>query len=356
MEEQLKKIREEIDAVDDQLLIIFNRRMKLIKEVGNLKRNHNGVIYRPEREQSILERLRNNNNGLLTPEAIESLFMEIFAVSRNYELPERVAFLGPEGSFTHQAAESRFGSLSNYVPLSNIETIFENVVTKRVKFGVIPIENNQEGSVTETIDLLGSTDVKIVAEMPMNIHFTFSSIEDKLTNIQRIYSKDIGFKQCKKFIQEFFGNNIELIPVSSTSKAAQIAKKEPHSAAICPQVAARIYDLPVLFANIEDSVNNTTRFLIISGDFDSQKSGNDKTTIIAKVEDKAGSLAELLQAFNEAKINLCKVDSRPLKYENQFQYWFLIDLEGHIQDENVKIILEKYKDQVKWLGSYVKLC
>ncbi len=358
MEEQLDQIRHQINSIDDQLLALYNQRMKLVKEVGNIKRTNNAVIYRPEREKAILDRLVKQNqkmNGLLKPHAIEVLFLELFSVSRNFELPERVAYLGPEGSFTHQAAESRFGGISDYIALSSIKSVFESVTTDRTRFGVIPIENNREGSVSESIDLLGKTDVKIVAEIPMNIHFTFASEEDEISNIKRIYSKDIAFRQCRKFLTEYFPRTVEMIPVASTSKAAQLAKSEPNAGAICSAVAAKITGLPVVFENIEDSARNRTRFLIISKDFINQRSDNNKTSIIAKVDDKAGSLATLLQDFNIAGINLCKIDSRPLRDGNEFKYWFLIDFDGHFEDQNVKYVIEKNKDQVKWLGSYVKM-
>jgi len=356
MESQLQIIREKIDALDDQILHILTQRMHLVKDVGELKRSTNAIIYRPEREKAILDRLNGLNKGLLTPSAIESIFSEIFAVSRHLELPERVAYLGPEGSFSHQAAESRFGAISHYVPLSNIDAVFESVTTGRVRFGVVPIENNREGSVSETIDMLGISDIKIVSEIPMNIHFTLAAEEDRLENIKRIYSKDIAFKQCSKFINEYFGDRVELVPVTSTSKAAQLAKAEPYSAAICSPIAAKLVGLPIAFENIEDSINNRTRFLVISKDFVNKKSPDSKSTVIAKVADQAGSLANLLQDFSIARINLYKIESRPLKEDKQFKSWFLIDFEGHFEDENVKYVLEKNKEQISWLGSYVRLC
>jgi chorismate mutase / prephenate dehydratase len=357
MNEQLLKIREQIDSIDSQLLEMLNHRMELVREVGQVKRSTNTTIYRPDREKFILDRLEKLNKGLLSREAIESIFLEIFAVSRHLELPERVAFLGPEGSFTHQAAESRFGQINDYVPLSSIASVFESVVTRRVKFGVVPIENNREGTVSETIDLLGSSDVKIVAEIPMFIHFALAAEEDKIHNIKRIYSKDIAFGQCRKFLQEYIGHEVEMIPVTSTSKAAELAKNEPHAAAICSEIAAKLHGLPVLFNNIEDSASNRTRFLIISQDFVNEKGSQpNKTSIIAKVAHEAGSLANLLQDFNIARINLCKIESRPNRGGEQFHYWFLIDFEGHYQDENVKFVMEKNKDNVRWLGSYVLQC
>ncbi len=357
MNEHLNDLRNKIDSIDNQMLDLLNQRMEVIKEVGKLKRINNAIIYRPEREKSILDRLNSLNGGLLTAPAIEAIFLEIFAVSRNYELPERIAYLGPEGSFSHQAAESRFGSLSDYIALSNIKSVFESVATKRARFGIVPIENNQEGSVKETIDMLRASDVKIVAEIPLNIHFTFASMEDRLRRIKKIYSKDIAFRQCQKFINEYFGEDIQLIPVESTSQAAKLASEEAGSAAICSEIAAKLYQLPLLFENIEDSAHNRTRFLIISKSFETQYSSGCKTSLIAQIPDdtEAGSLARLLEDFGRAKINLTKIESHPAKEGERFAYWFLIDFDGHSEDEKVSVILERNKEFVKLLGSYVKL-
>jgi chorismate mutase/prephenate dehydratase len=357
MQIQLDQIRNNIDAIDNQLLSLLNQRIDLIKQVGELKRQQNAIIYRPEREKAIIERLSELNRGGLTPEAIETIFLEIFAVSRNFELPERVGYLGPEGTFSHQAAESRFGAMSTYVALGSIQSVFESVATNRVRFGVVPIENNQEGTVMETIDLLAATDVKIAAEIPMNIHFTFASEEDRLDKIKVIYSKDIAFKQCSKFLRDYFGDRkVDLVPVESTSKAAQLAKANSGAAALCSHIAAKLHGLPLLFQNVEDSAFNRTRFLILSKEFENQACGNDKTTLIAKITDKAGSLATLLDEFRNAGINLTKIESRPIKNSADFKYWFLIELDGHSTTPNVKTILEKHAEILKFMGSYVKLC
>ena len=353
---KLEDLRKEIDQLDNQLLELLNQRMEVVKKVGMLKRTKNTIIYRPEREKKIIDRLSKLNKGPLNKAAIEAIFLEIFAISRNIELPERIAYLGPEGSFTHQAAESRFGAMSEYLPLYTIESVFDTVNSNRARFGVVPLENNQEGIVTETIDFLGDYDLKIAAEIPIPISFVFASLSEKLIDIKRIYSKDIAFRQTKKFINDSFRRaNIELIPVNSTSKAVEMALKDKEGAAICSHIAAKENHLPILFENVEDSPDNFTRFLIISKNFINQKGDKDKTTVLAKTADKPGSLAMLLQDFYDAKINLTKIESRPAKEGKNFKYWFYIDFEGHFQDENVQQVMKKHKDDIKWLGSYVKL-
>jgi chorismate mutase / prephenate dehydratase len=355
---ELQDLRNRIDGLDDQLLSILNERMELVKKVGELKRSSQSIIYRPEREKQILDRLAKRNNGLLTRQAIDAIFFEIFAVSRNLELPERVSYLGPEGSFTHQAAEGRFGAMSEYLVLPTIHSVFESVETGRAKFGVVPIENNQEGIVVETVDFLREKNLSIVAEMLLKVHFTFASQSDSLKSIKRIYSKDIAFRQCGKFISEYLeGMGIELIAVDSTSKAAKLASREPDAAAICSSISARLFGVPILFDNIEDSDQNQTRFLILAKEFTNMKSNDDKTTIIANLPNtnRPGVLYEFLKDFNDRGINLTKIESRPLRGEASFRAWFLVEFLGHMDDPQVQEIMHKYGTHLKWLGSYVKV-
>jgi chorismate mutase / prephenate dehydratase len=353
----LAELRTQIDEIDDQIIDLLAKRMEVVKKVGEFKKQNNAIIYRPEREKHILDRLEmRSQDTLLNRIAIDAVFMEIFAISRNFELPERVAYLGPEGSFTHQAAESRFGFMSDYIPLKNIRAVFESVVTERARFGVVPIENNQEGFVRETIDFLNEMNVKIVAEILLPVHHTFVSKCDKLSDIKYIYSKDIAFKQCRNFLADYFKDgSTEFVPIESTSKAAKVAAEEPASAAICSSVAAKIYRVPILFENIEDSSHNRTRFLIISKEFSSQASGNDKTTIIVKLPDAPGSLANFLQDFNTRGINLNKIESRPSREDEHFKNWFYIELNGHYQDPEIQEVFKVHEDKIRILGSCVKL-
>ena len=354
----LNELRLKINHLDDQLLTLLNERMEVVKQVGDLKRTTNAVIYRPEREKQILDRLKDLNQGLLPDAAIEAIFLEIFAVSRNIELPERIAYLGPSGSFTHQAAESRFGAMSEYMPVSTIQGVFNAVNAEVVRFGVVPVENNQQGLVPETADCLATYDVRIAAELPMDVHFTFASKVGHVSQIKKIYSKDIAFRQCSKFIGDVIDEDVELIPVESTSKAARLAAAEPDSAAICSRIAAQDYQVPILFENVETSGDNQTRFFIISKSFANQPSGQDKTSVLVKLphSNEPGSLANFLQAFQQEGINMTKIESRPAKQGKSFKYWFFIDFEGHVEDERVRHVLDQYGKKIKWLGSYVRLC
>jgi len=349
----LNELRNEIDKIDTDLLTLLNKRMNVVRKVGEFKNSSDSPIYRPEREIDIINRLTKlskSQKGLLKKDDIEAIFLEIFATSRNLERTERIAFLGPLGTYTHQAAESRFGATGKYLPLLNIEAVFKSIFFGEAKYGVVPIENNTEGIVSVTLDSLRKYDVKIVNEVMMEVHHSFASLSDNINQIKRIYSHPQGYHQCKTFLEEHNLLDVEFIPTESTAKAAQMAKEDNESGAICSHIAAKLYNLPLLFARIEDNEANRTRFIVIS-DFKTDKSGNDKTSIIAKTSHQSGALFELLKEFKDADINLTKIESRPLK-DDTFHSLFYIDFEGHIDDAKVKKIINK--ENITWLGSYVK--
>lgn len=350
----IDSIREQIDAIDNKLLDLLESRMGLVQEIGRIKHQSGSAIYRPEREKEILTRLK-AHQGLLSGSAIEAIFLEIFATARHIEMPQRVAFLGPEGSFTHQAAESRFGAMGEYLSMNAIGAVFKAVESGRAKYGVVPIENNTDGVVGETLDLLGNGELTIVAEMMLPVHHAFASKSEHIRDIKRIYSKDIAFGQCRNFFVEHMLDAIEKVPVESTAKAAKLASMEDDSAAVCSHIAAKIYNLPVLFENIEDSHTNKTRFVVISN-YKNAQSKQDKTTILAKTQNRPGALFEFLSEFNKAGINLVKIESRPTGVSEGFDSWFFIDFEGHIDDPQVAKIVEKYRSEIKWLGSYARTC
>jgi chorismate mutase/prephenate dehydratase len=345
----LDELRQKIDTIDDTLLKLYNERMELVHQVGEVKNSSGAPIYRPEREQAILNRLKIQNNGKLTNAAIDALFVEMFAVARNLELPEGVAYLGPEASFTHQAAESKFGAMSEYLPIGSIQGIFREVEKGTAKFGVIPIENSSNGIVSDTINCLDEYDLKIIAEVMIDVHFAFATLSEDYKKIKKVYSKDIAFGQCRKFLQDLGLDDAELVPVESTAKAAKLAAKDASAAALCPSIAAKLYNLPIRFNNVEDNTNNRTRFFIIS-DFENAASGNDKTSLLVRLPDRPGSLVEFLNDFEDAHINLTKIKSHIV----EGQSIFFIEFNGHKEDGKIKPILEKHKDSIKVLGSYVK--
>ena len=345
----LDELRLKIDTLDDTLLKLYNERMELVHKVGELKNTTGAPIYRPEREQAILNRLKSQNIGKLTDDAIDALFLEMFAVARNLELPEGVAYLGPEASFTHQAAEFKFGAMSDYLPMGSIEGIFREVAKGTAKFGVIPIENSSNGIVSDTIGCLDEYNLKIIAEVMIDVHFAFATLCEDYKKITKIYSKDIAFGQCRKFLQDLELDHIEHVPVESTAKAAKLAVLDDSAAALCPSIAAKLYNLPIRFNNIEDNTNNRTRFFIISN-FENAVSGDDKTSLLVRLSNKPGSLVDFLNYFEEAGINLMKIKSHIVEGESIF----FIEFNGHQEDANVKPILEKLSSEIKVLGSYVR--
>jgi len=349
---ELKKLRDTLDSIDDEVLKLLNKRMETVHKVGEVKAQSGGAIYRPEREKAIIDRLHSQSlaaNGSLNKAAIEALFLEIFAISRNLELPENIAYLGPEGSFTHQAAESRFGAMSAYLPIGSIKGVFREVANGKAKFGVIPIENSSNGIVNDTVTSFQDYDLKIIAEVMVDIHHTLASTVDNVKDIKRIYSKDIAFDQCQKFLADLGLDECELIPVDSTAKAAKLAVEEDNCAAICSHVGAKMYNLPILFENIEDKGDNKTRFLIISN-FDNGKSGDDKTTTLVQLSNESGSLVRFLNDFNDANINIIKIKSHIVEGTSTF----FIEFNAHREDEEVRKIFDKYKNEMKFLGSYVR--
>lgn len=355
LEDGLLELRDSLDNIDNELLTLLNKRMHIVHQVGKLKAKSGGSIYRPEREKDIIHRLTNlskKQNGHLNKQAIEALFLEIFAISRNLELPEKVAFLGPFGTYTHQMAESRFGSTSQYIAMNSINGVLQEVSSKRAKFGVVPIENSSSGIVNDTLMALNRYDLKIIASCKMDIHHTLSLNPNtkELKDVTKIYSKDVVFGQCREFLKEHNLDNIELIPVESTAKAVQIALKQTNSAAISSHIAATMYGLPIIFNNIEDDNKNFTEFIIVS-DFDNNSTNNDSTSILAKLSKQSGSLVRFLEDFNKANINLTKIESHIIQQE----LIFYIQFDGHKDDANIKKILEKNKDKLKILGSYIKI-
>ena len=345
----LDELRVEIDTIDDKLLELYNKRMEYVQQVGELKNTTGAPIYRPEREQSILNRLKKQNKGRLTDTAIDALFLEMFAVARNLERPEAIAYLGPEASFTHQAAESKFGAMSAYWPVGSIKGVFREVSRGSAKFGVIPIVNSSNDIVSDTINGLNDYNLKIIAEVFVAIHHTLATRCDDMKNIKKIYSKDIAFDQCRNFLQDFGLDEVELIPVESTAKAAKLAMSEENTAAICADVAAKMYNLPILFENIEDCADNMTRFFIISN-FDNLPSGDDKTSMLVSLPNTPGSLVEFLNDFEKHHINLTKIKSHIVDGTSIF----FIEFNGHQEDKEIAEIIKKHQGFIKVLGSYVK--
>lgn len=350
----LNELRENINKVDLEILELLKKRSEFVEMVGHVKSKNSGKIYVPEREKQIFDKLIKNNNSKLHSESIISIFTEIISACRSLEKPLLISFLGPESSYTHSAAIKQFGSSVDFKAQTSIDEVFYNVEKGFSDYGVVPIENSTEGAVNYTLDKFMDSDLKIVAEVEERISHFLLSNEDSLENITKVYSHPQAIAQCNKWLLSNL-KNAELIEVSSTSHAAKLASETPNSAAIASKLAANKFQLNILAESIEDSVSNTTRFLVIGKSLNGV-SGHDKTSIMFSPSEHVGTLFNSLKFFYENNINLSMIESRPNK-KAQWQYVFFIDLEGHYNDEAVKKALEglqNYANKFKILGSYPK--
>ncbi len=350
----LTQLRKEIDALDDKILELLNSRARLALKVGESKVKSKRNIYAPDRERKIYSRLNKLNKGPLPKQAIRNVFGEIISASRSLEQTLKVAFLGPVATFTHQACMQHFGQSAEFTPKNDIADVFDDVDRGKVDFGVVPIENSSEGVVSHTLDMFVSSDLKIYAEVLLEVSLALLNKSGKISDVERVSSHPSPIAQSRGWLKD----NLPGVPVysiSSTAKAASEASKDPKSAAIASVAAANIYDLQVVEERIEDNINNFTRFLII-GKEEAKKSGSDKTSIMFAIKDISGALYKILQPFAKRGINLTKVESRPVK-EKAWEYIFFLDMEGHITDANVKDSIDELSGLcsfVKILGSYPK--
>jgi chorismate mutase/prephenate dehydratase len=347
----LKNLRRKIDSVDKRIVGLLNTRAKVILEIARAKQKSGVSAYSPDREREVLRRLAALNRGPLNNSSLEAIYREVMSSSLSLEKPLKIAYLGPEATFTHLAAIKRFGSQVEYVACNSIADVFLEVERDSADYGVVPIENSIEGAVTYTLDMLADTDLKICAQIILDVSHNLLANCQK-SKIKRVYSISQVFGQCRIWLQE----NLpcaELIEVSSTTRAAQIAAGEKYSASIASLLAAKVYKLKVVAADIEDSPHNITRFFVV-GRTDVGQTGFDKTSILFSIKDKVGALQDMLMPFKKYGINLTKIESRPSK-KRAWDYYFFVDLEGHRQNPKLKKALDELENRCKFLkilGSY----
>ncbi len=347
----LKKLRNKIDRLDGEILDLLNERLKVAKQVGKAKKLRKEVIYAPDREKEVLINLIKQNKGPLPNEELKSIFREIMQTARSLQKKLTIAYLGPETSFTHLAGIKNFGRQAQYIPAKSISDVFTEVEKERADYGVVPIENTTEGMVNYTLDMFMDSDLKICAEILLEVHHNLAS-RTTIDKIEKIYSHVQTVAQCRNFLEEKMPN-IKIIELESNSKAAQMASQDPKSAAIVSTVAAEMYNLNILMSRIEDLTNNYTRFLVI-GKNDSARSNEDKTSILFSIKDRVGALYDMLLPFRKEHINLTKIESRPTK-KKAWEYVFFVDLVGHREDANIKKALNELEKEclfLKVLGSY----
>jgi chorismate mutase / prephenate dehydratase len=352
----LSDIRARIDALDSQLLELLNQRADLVHEVGEVKKRDKVSIYAPEREEKLLRSLTKLNekiNGRLPSTAVRAIYREIMSASYALEKGLTIAYLGPVATWSHQAAREKFGASVEFAPQSSIAEVFNVVARGKADYGVVPIENSTEGAVNYTLDQFMDSELRVCAQFSLKIE---NNLISRFTRdeIKAVYTHPQVIGQCRQWLRHNLPN-VDLIEVSSTTRAAELASKEPNSAAIAGSMAAEVYGLNILDTSIQDSPNNTTRFLVI-GPNSCPPTGDDKTSLMFSVQDKPGALFSVLEPFKELRINMSKIESRPSK-RKAWEYFFFVDVEGHAEDPAlVKALgeLQKHCSFVKILGSYPK--
>ena len=351
----LDQVRQRIDELDSRIHALIDERAACAKEVARIKGHGEGVVYyRPEREAQILRRVRERSTGEMPAVDMVRIFREIMASCLALEQQLTVAFLGPEGSFTQEATFKHFGHASLLLPQRSLEDVFREVEVKNANYGVVAVENSTEGSVAHTLDMLSGANLKVCGEVELRIHHNLLSSEDDLDKIKVVYAHQQALAQCRGWLSEHL-RGVEQLAVSSNAEAAQRATTEAGAAAIAGAHAAELYQLNILANNIEDNISNKTRFLVIGHSFP-PASGQDKTSLFVVTGNQPGALYRVLQPFSQHGLSMSKIESRPSKKE-AWEYVFFIDINGHVDDENVAAALQEIKNEahlVKVLGSYPK--
>jgi chorismate mutase/prephenate dehydratase len=347
----LDELRKKIDEIDKQLVELLNERARVVIEIGRIKSKSGKPIYAPDREKEVFERIVKTNKGPLPDRCLTAIWRELMSGSFVLERPLRIAYLGPEGSFSHTAAMLKFGQSVDYESLTDIRSIFDEVSKGRCDLGLVPIENTLGGGVVETLDALVESDVKVCSEVLMAVHHNLLA-NCPLEEIEKIYSKPEVFTQCRNWLSATF-KDAQTIPVASTAKAAQMAAEEPKAAAIGSAIAAEIYGLRSICESIEDVANNVTRFFVVARE-DARPTGEDKTAVLFSTAHKAGALADVLDVFKAYDVNLTNIESRPSR-KRQWEYYFFVDFLGHHSEEKVKKAMDEARKhclQLSILGSF----
>jgi chorismate mutase/prephenate dehydratase len=352
--EALEKIRSELGKVDREILRMLNERARLAVEVGRVKREEGLEVYDPSQESRVYSRLQEINAGPLPSAAVNSIFREIISSSRSLQAPVTVSYLGPEASFTHQAAISHFGRGATLSPCQTIPEVFEQVERGDSSWSVVPVENSIEGSVRQTLDRLVTTRMSIRAEIYLPISHCLLSASTRKDMISKIYSHPQAFAQCRRWLGAQLPH-CRLEAAESTAAAAQQAMKEPGSGAIAGSIAAEQYGLQILAQGIEDHPENTTRFLVM-GKGESEATGKDKTTVLFATRHEPGALFMALEPPARSGVNILSMESRPAQ-DRMWEYLFFLDLEGHKKEKRIADCLGEMAGRtsfIKHLGSYPK--
>lgn len=347
----LNKLRKEIDRLDRRLINLLNLRAEATKKIGKIKIDTGKNIYTPEREMDVLRKVASLNRGPLKKGALEAIYREIMSAGLALEKVLKIAYMGPEASFSNLAALKRFGSQMEYIACGSIPEVFSEVERDAADYGVVPVENSIEGAVTHTLDMLVDSELKICSQVNLDVSHNLLANCAK-NKIRKVYSNPQVFGQCRIWLQKNLPN-AQLIDVSSTTYAAQAARKEKNSAAIASLLASKVYGLKAISYGIQDSLRNITRFLVV-GKNAASGTGDDKTSLLFSIKDRVGALYEMLLPFRKYGVNLTKIESRPSK-KKAWEYYFFVDISGHKDDAKIKKALNELERRctyLKVLGSY----
>lgn len=348
----LHELRKEIDQIDEQILHLLSRRAELAKQIGAMKQRSRTQFFTPEREQQIYRRLAQLNPGPLTDAQVRAIFREIISAARALEKPLVIAYWGPPGTFSHQAGVTKFGNSSDFVPVDSIQDVFREVERSSADYGVVPVENSTAGVIPETLDQFMHTNLKICSELYVPIAYYLVSQQQTLEAVKRVYAGAQPREQCKGWLRQHLAG-VPIIEVSTTARAAEMAKEDPESAAITNLLAAQMYEVPILCEHLEDNPHNRTRFLVV-GYNEPEPTGKDKTSLMFSVHNRPGALFRAMAAFEMYNVNMTMIESRPAK-RMPGEYIFYVDVQGHIKDAPVAKSLAALRERslfVTVLGSY----
>ncbi|MEM9282780.1 MAG: prephenate dehydratase [Verrucomicrobiota bacterium] len=348
----LEDLRKKIDKIDTELIRLLNERADVVHEVGVIKKRDGLEIYAPDREEKLLRSVvKKSGDGRLPEESIRAIYREIMSAALALEEDLKIAYLGPAGTWTHQAAIGKFGHSVEFMAQPSFADVFNHVERRIADYGVVPIENSTEGAVTHTLDLFADSPLKIYGQimMPIENNLMANCPRDEIKNI---YSHPQIIAQCRAWLGQHF-RDVQPIEVSSSAVGAELASQEKGAAVLGGSLLAELYHLKLLEESIQDISTNTTRFLVISHKT-CPPTGDDRTSVMFSVRDEPGSLHRALEPFDEFEINMSKIESRPSK-RRAWEYFFFVDVAGHCEDTNLADVIERLEKNcsfVKVLGSY----
>lgn len=351
--QSLGELRRKLDGIDREILAAINRRAEVAQEIGRAKQSEKRCVFDPKREAEVLDRLVADNDGPLAGESIRTIFREVISAARAIQTPTRVAYLGPEFTFSHLAAIERFGQSAELVPVGTIAAVFEEVERGQAEFGVVPMENTTDGRVSDTLDCFARLKARICGELPLRIHHCLLGSEPR-DQIRMVYSKPQPLSQCRNWLAKHLPK-ASLCEVASTAEAAKLARESPDLAAIASLQAGTNYGLPVLAKNIEDQQDNITRFAIIAKE-SAQRTGNDKTSLMLEIAHQPGALADVMVVFKRNRLNMTWIESFPIP-GHRGRYLFFVEFVGHqseLKARRAVASLTKKALRLEILGSYAQ--